>query len=199
MARQGPIVHSAYEICRLIFLLAHVTYTAFDVTMQALCASYIGKKDKASARAVLIRTLKVLQSNLCNLELLMQIVFCLTSVLSGGLFLFSAKIVRLFTDSAAVIAEFHKVALALLAPIPLGGVAAVMDGSLLGAARFKYVALSQFLVGVFSISLFFLLHHHQILNLFWTAVIVRIGLSAQGIFSWWVALMQEYRSDKHKL
>jgi len=67
-ARQGPVLHSAYEICRIVFLVFHVTYTAFDYTMQGLCASYIGKYDRSTAREILIRTLqvclfKVLSSN----------------------------------------------------------------------------------------------------------------------------------------
>ena len=62
VAQQGPILHSAYEICRLVFLVAHVTYTSFDVTMQSLCASYIGQQNRSAARAVVLRALQVSKS-----------------------------------------------------------------------------------------------------------------------------------------
>lgn len=58
MAKQGPTIHSTYEICRLVFFIAHVTYSAFDITMQALCAAYIGLNQKSTAKAILLRTLQ---------------------------------------------------------------------------------------------------------------------------------------------
>ena len=114
--------------------------------------------------------------------------------MSGGLFLYASGFARLFTSNPEVMAEFQKVAATLLVPIPLGAAAAALDGSLLGASRFKYVAASQLIVALIAMSLLFSFHRRQVLTLMSTAIFVRIGLSSQVLFSWWVAFGLEYKN-----
>eukprot|EP00210_Caulerpa_lentillifera_P008059 g7695.t1 len=178
-ARQGPVLHSVYEICRLVFLVFHGTYTAFDFTMQAICASYIGKKDRSGAREVLIRAL--------------QMVILLTSIMGGALWMFSIQFVRLFTTDLAIINEFHRIAHLVFAPMPFAGIAAVLDGSLLGAQRVGVVASLQVLFGSLSLIGLFVFDRCNMFTLPLAVVLVRLGLSVQGVISWWFAMKVEYK------
>jgi len=193
IAKQGPITHSAYEVCRIVFLTAHATYTAFDFTMQALCASYLGEEKRQSAREVLERTLQVWPivwwtTGDCEA----QIVLCVISVVGVLLIAFSENFIRLFTNSAEVISEFRSAVWPLMGMLPVGGLAAVIDGALLGASRFRLVAGYQTVIAALAVGMMILCQRQGVLSLALTAVIVRFGLSSQILFSWWFAFFREY-------
>lgn len=110
-----------------------------------------------------------------------------------GLYLFAEKFVALFCDNAQVSAEFLKVAAVLALPLPLGGISSVVDGSLLGASRFRFVSLNQVAFAVLATSLLFFFHKQNTLTLFSTSIFVRLGLSGTILSSLFVAFAIEYR------
>lgn len=70
---------------------------------------------------------------------------------------------------------------------------AVLDGSLLGAQRVKVVAFLQVFFGSISLFALFMFDLYNMFSLQLAVVLVRFGLSIQGIISWYYAMKLEYK------
>lgn len=99
--------------------------------MQAMAAAYLGKHDRSSARAVLVRTLQISSGLGLGLGLLLAV--------------FSQQVVGLFTKDAAVAALASAIMPVITLCMPLDAAASITDGGLIAAGQTNALSVIQVL------------------------------------------------------
>jgi hypothetical protein len=118
----------------LSLLLPHLLLQLFEslnVAMQAMAAAYLGKHDRSSARAVLVRTLQISSTLGVGLGLLLAV--------------FSHQLVGLFTKDAAVAALACAIMPVIAFFMPLDAAASITDGGLIAAGQTNALSVIQVL------------------------------------------------------
>lgn len=106
-------------------------FEALNVAMQAMAAAYLGKHDRSSARAVLVRTLQI--SSGLGLGLGLVLLAC------------SHQVVGLFTRDAAVAALACAIMPVIALCMPLDAAASITDGGLIAAGQTNALSVIQVL------------------------------------------------------
>lgn len=101
------------------------------MAMQAMAAAYLGKHDRSSARAVLVRTLQISSGLGLGLGLLLAA--------------FSQQVVGLFTRDAAVAALACAIMPVIALCMPLDAAASITDGGLIAAGQTNTLSVIQVL------------------------------------------------------
>lgn len=99
--------------------------------MQAMAAAYLGKRDRSSARAVLVRTLQISSALGVGLGLLLAA--------------FKTQVVSLFTNDAAVAALACAIMPVIAVCMPLDAAASITDGGLIAAGQTNALSVIQVL------------------------------------------------------
>jgi hypothetical protein len=106
-------------------------FESLNVAMQAMAAAYLGKHDRSSARAVLVRTLQISSTLGVGLGLLLAV--------------FSHQLVGLFTKDAAVAALACAIMPVIAFFMPLDAAASITDGGLIAAGQTNALSVIQVL------------------------------------------------------
>lgn len=170
-SRLNVTLYAAFEISRQFFSMAYLSYSHFDFTAQALCASYLGKKDKRSAWLVFQRTV--------------QLAMMLSAVSAMVLTLSASTLGRLFTTEPAVLAAFSTLAPQLFLCVPIESAVAVLDGALIAAQKTDYVAYGHIASSLVGLLMLASVVKTGNLSLFTAWLCVRVGFAGRGIFTFY--------------
>lgn len=125
-----PPLPCAHLTC-ICLLSSLQLFESLNVAMQAMAAAYLGKHDRSSARAVLVRTLQIST----GLGLVIGL------LLAAG----SHQVVGLFTKDAAVAALACTIMPVIAACMPLDAAASITDGGLIAAGQTNALSVIQVL------------------------------------------------------
>ncbi|KAK9798507.1 hypothetical protein WJX73_004686 [Symbiochloris irregularis] len=122
----GTVALATNELMRQLYIGSLTLLAGFDISAQALVASYLGQGDAEEARAVSAR--------------IMQIAVASATVLGAVILLNRFNIPKLFSRDAAVILLAGKLMPILACTIPFDAMASILDGTLLGASETSYIS-----------------------------------------------------------
>ncbi|PNW83980.1 hypothetical protein CHLRE_04g213150v5 [Chlamydomonas reinhardtii] len=127
--RLGSAYQASFEVIRQVWILTIQFFECLNVAAQALCASYIGNDDAATARSVLGR-----------------LVVLGTGVGVGvglGVWAAHGPLIAFFTKDPVVVAHVMATLPLICLCFPIDAAASIMDGSLLAAKQSNYMSAVQ--------------------------------------------------------
>lgn len=168
-ARLGTVAVAAHQVARELWLLSALALDGFAIAGQAMVATSLGagRRDRARQEAW----------TLTRWGFLAGVVVMLLYLPLGGV------LPRIFTDDAAVIEAVGQVWLIVALLQPLGGVAFVLDGVLMGAGDFTFLFTSTagaVVVGLLPLTAMALARGWGLPGL-WVALAVLIALRAAAL------------------
>eukprot|EP00803_Ostreobium_quekettii_P010013 evm.model.scf_740.3 EVM.evm.TU.scf_740.3 scf_740:44939-51254(+) len=169
VSRLSVTTYAAFEIMRQVFLLAFLSYSPLEYTVQSLCASYLGKGDVYNARNVFQRIL--------------QLALMFSSAV-GVIFLLNIPLVgRLFTTDAMVVNEFRTVAPFIFACLPLDSLAGILDGALVAGQKSDFVAYANIASALVGLGMLVTAMKTGNLTLFNAWLCIKIGFLGRMVFT----------------
>lgn len=128
-SRIGTTSVAAHQIAFQLWSLLALTLDALAIAAQAMVGRMLGSGDSDDARAVSLRLLRV---------------GALIGVAGAAVVVAASPVVgRIFTDDRAVLDELGVVLLVVAAMQPVNAAVFVLDGVLIGASDFRYLALAM--------------------------------------------------------
>ncbi|GLI71113.1 hypothetical protein VaNZ11_016204 [Volvox africanus] len=127
--RLGSTHQASFEVLRQMWLLAIQFFECLNVATQALCASYLGKEDRVSAKSLLNR--------------LLTLGVGVGAMSGAAVWLLHVPFIAFFTRDPVVVAHVLAALPMLCLFFPIDAAAAIMDGSLLAAKQSNYMSAVQ--------------------------------------------------------
>ncbi|KAG2500414.1 hypothetical protein HYH03_001984 [Edaphochlamys debaryana] len=127
--RMGSVHQASFEIIRQVWVLTIQFFECLNVAAQALCATYLGNEDRATARDLLGRLL---------------VLGTAVGAASGvAVWALQDPLIAIFTSDPVVKAHALAALPMICVLFPLDAVASILDGSLLAAKQSNYLSVVQ--------------------------------------------------------
>jgi len=180
------IICVCVETCSVLPLLAVQLFESLNVAMQAMAAAYLGKHDRSSARAVLVRTLQISTALGVGLGLL----------LAAG----SHQVVGLFTKDAAVAALACTIMPVIALFMPLDAAASITDGGLIAAGQTNALSVIQVLgtlvqYGVMAVLM--KMGHDSVVYVWAVLKVMTLARLGGGLFIHFGSKRSAFKRDRH--